>query len=115
VRVLLEERAAGPFAGWAKRDSQDRRPGHAAVKSSAASHNITAYCLRVAVNHRGSTVSETKHRAVETNGIQMHLAECGVGPLVVLCHGFPESSMFGDSFPEADVSTGRQGRRGDTS
>src|SRR6266851_4313365 len=39
----------------------------------------------------GSTVSEIKHRTVETNGIHMHIAESGAGPLVVLCHGFPES------------------------
>jgi pimeloyl-ACP methyl ester carboxylesterase len=31
------------------------------------------------------------HRTVETNGIRMHLAEQGTGPLVLLCHGFPES------------------------
>ncbi|HEX3538386.1 MAG TPA: alpha/beta hydrolase [Stellaceae bacterium] len=31
------------------------------------------------------------HRMVETNGIRMHIAEQGEGPLVVLCHGFPES------------------------
>ena len=31
------------------------------------------------------------HRTVETNGIRMHLAEQGSGPLVLLCHGFPES------------------------
>jgi len=36
-------------------------------------------------------VSEIKHREVETNGIRMHIAESGAGPLVVLCHGFPES------------------------
>ena len=36
-------------------------------------------------------MSEVKHRVVETNGIHMHLAEQGTGPLVVLCHGFPES------------------------
>jgi pimeloyl-ACP methyl ester carboxylesterase len=34
---------------------------------------------------------EFKHRVIETNGIRMHVAEAGVGPLVVLCHGFPES------------------------
>jgi pimeloyl-ACP methyl ester carboxylesterase len=34
---------------------------------------------------------ELKHRFIETNGIRMHIAECGAGPLVVLCHGFPES------------------------
>ena len=31
------------------------------------------------------------HRTLETNGIRMHVAEQGTGPLVVLCHGFPES------------------------
>jgi pimeloyl-ACP methyl ester carboxylesterase len=35
--------------------------------------------------------AEVTHRTVETNGIRMHLAESGIGPLVVLCHGFPES------------------------
>src|SRR2546427_11156537 len=30
------------------------------------------------------------HRFVETNGLKMHLAEQGMGPLVLLCHGFPE-------------------------
>ena len=34
---------------------------------------------------------EISHRSIQTNGIRMHLAEAGVGPLVVLCHGFPES------------------------
>jgi pimeloyl-ACP methyl ester carboxylesterase len=36
-------------------------------------------------------LSEVKHCVVETNGIRMHIAECGEGPLAVLCHGFPES------------------------
>ena len=36
-------------------------------------------------------MTEVKHRIVETNGIRMHVAEQGEGPLVVLCHGFPES------------------------
>src|SRR5246500_2520180 len=35
--------------------------------------------------------TEVTHRTVETNGIRMHLAEAGAGPLVMLCHGFPES------------------------
>src|ERR1700726_1455392 len=35
--------------------------------------------------------TEVTHRTLETNGIRMHLAEQGEGPLVVLCHGFPES------------------------
>jgi hypothetical protein len=31
------------------------------------------------------------HRFVETNVIRMHIAEQGEGPLVLLCHSFPES------------------------
>ena len=31
------------------------------------------------------------HRFINTNGIKMHIAQQGSGPLVVLCHGFPES------------------------
>lgn len=31
-----------------------------------------------------------QHRFIETNGIRMHIAEQGQGPLVILCHGFPE-------------------------
>jgi pimeloyl-ACP methyl ester carboxylesterase len=34
---------------------------------------------------------ELKYCTVVTNGIRMHFAECGTGPLVILCHGFPES------------------------
>jgi len=30
------------------------------------------------------------HRVINTNGINMHIAEQGQGPLVILCHGFPE-------------------------
>jgi pimeloyl-ACP methyl ester carboxylesterase len=30
------------------------------------------------------------HRIIETNGIRIHVAEQGTGPLVILCHGFPE-------------------------
>jgi len=35
--------------------------------------------------------AEITHRFVETNGIRMHIAEQGSGPLVLLLHGFPES------------------------
>src|SRR5882724_9435663 len=35
-------------------------------------------------------MSEVRHRTVETNGIRIHVAEQGDGPLVLLCHGFPE-------------------------
>ena len=31
------------------------------------------------------------HRRVKTNGIEIQLAECGEGPVVLMVHGFPES------------------------
>lgn len=34
---------------------------------------------------------ELRHRFVEANGIRIHIAEQGEGPLVLLCHGFPET------------------------
>jgi pimeloyl-ACP methyl ester carboxylesterase len=34
---------------------------------------------------------ELTHRTVEANGLRIHCVEAGAGPLVVLCHGFPES------------------------
>ena len=36
-------------------------------------------------------MTEPTHRFVDANGIRMHLVEQGRGPLVLLCHGFPES------------------------
>ena len=36
-------------------------------------------------------MTDIAHRSIETNGIRMHIAEAGEGPLVVMCHGFPES------------------------
>jgi epoxide hydrolase A/B len=34
---------------------------------------------------------EIAHKFIKTNGINMHLATAGEGPLVLLCHGWPES------------------------
>ena len=36
-------------------------------------------------------MSAITHRRIDTNGIGMHIAEQGDGPLVLMCHGFPES------------------------
>ena len=33
---------------------------------------------------------EITRRLIDTNGIKMQIAEQGKGPLVILCHGFPE-------------------------
>ena len=37
-----------------------------------------------------SAMPEVTHRMIETNGIHLHAAEQGEGPLIILCHGFPE-------------------------
>jgi pimeloyl-ACP methyl ester carboxylesterase len=31
-----------------------------------------------------------RHSLIPLNGIEMHVAECGEGPLVLMCHGWPE-------------------------
>jgi epoxide hydrolase A/B len=36
-------------------------------------------------------MADIAHQFVTTNGIRMHYAEAGSGPLVLMCHGFPES------------------------
>ena len=37
-----------------------------------------------------SAMPEVTHRMIETNGTHLHAAEQGEGPLIILCHGFPE-------------------------
>ncbi|QRK13876.1 alpha/beta hydrolase [Archangium violaceum] len=36
-------------------------------------------------------MSDITHRTIKTNGIHLHIAEAGEGPLVLLLHGWPES------------------------
>src|SRR5215218_9615317 len=36
-------------------------------------------------------MSSVTHRNVDANGLSVHLAEAGEGPLVIFSHGFPES------------------------
>lgn len=40
---------------------------------------------------KGTAMTLPAQRTVEANGIRINIAEQGTGPLVVLCHGFPES------------------------
>lgn len=37
-------------------------------------------------------MTKTRHHTVRANGLSFHVAEQGAGPLVLLCHGFPETS-----------------------
>ena len=34
--------------------------------------------------------AELKHHTLTVNAIRMHVAEQGTGPLVLMCHGWPE-------------------------
>ena len=36
-------------------------------------------------------MSEVEFKVVESNGINIRLAMMGEGPLVIFCHGWPES------------------------
>jgi len=33
-------------------------------------------------------MTDIQHRFIEANGIRMHIAEKGSGPLILMCHGF---------------------------
>jgi hypothetical protein len=50
------------------------------------------FCVALAlfVSPLAAQTGEVKHRFIQVNGIKMHIAEQGSGPLVVLVHGFPE-------------------------
>lgn len=61
---------------------------------------LKAATLPLALSATGTLFSPSAHttapsrpvqRSIEANGIRIHIAEQGSGPLVVLCHGFPES------------------------
>src|SRR5947209_13655038 len=36
-------------------------------------------------------MTRVSHSQIETNGVRLHCAKAGKGPLVVLLHGFPDS------------------------
>jgi len=50
---------------------------------------VGAGSLAFGMRARAATPGIT-HRRIRTNGIDMHIAEAGTGPLVILLHGFPE-------------------------
>jgi pimeloyl-ACP methyl ester carboxylesterase len=46
---------------------------------------------QAAAEYRYPGPTTIHHRRVVANGLNVHVAEQGTGPLVLLCHGFPES------------------------
>jgi pimeloyl-ACP methyl ester carboxylesterase len=85
---------------FSRRDVLGAAVGVAAVGALAAPRAL-AQPLKAAAPEPGAAGSDppswvdtampgVTHRIVETNGIRIHVAEQGTGPLVILCHGFPE-------------------------
>src|SRR5262245_59298949 len=70
------------------------RPGGALTVSAAFAEPLKAAAAEPSGLESTSWVDaampDVTHRMIETNGIRLHVAEQGEGPLVILCHGFPE-------------------------
>src|SRR5438445_42636 len=70
--------------------------GGALIAGAAVAGPVLASAAQVRATTSNSTsltdpvLPGVSHRIIETNGIHLHVAEQGEGPLVVLCHGFPE-------------------------
>lgn len=56
--------------------------------------NVYCYSIPPVVQHltRRPTMSAYRQTFIEANGLRHHVAEQGDGPLVLLCHGFPETA-----------------------
>jgi pimeloyl-ACP methyl ester carboxylesterase len=81
-------------ATFSRRDVLGAAAGAAAVGALAAPLKAAAPEPSAAGPDSPSWVDTAmpavSHRIIETNGIRIHVAERGTGPLVILCHGFPE-------------------------
>ena len=51
---------------------------------------LSAGHLSLATAESNGEQHKVTHRTVSANGLRFHIAESGQGPLVLLCHGFPE-------------------------
>ena len=57
----------------------------------------------MATDHIPVHLDAVSHRFIETNGLRIHIAEQGTGPLLLLCHGFPETLVL---LAQADPGSG---------
>jgi pimeloyl-ACP methyl ester carboxylesterase len=60
------------------------------IAARAAIRAAACIAILAAMQPISAQNTNIKHRFVQVNGIKMHIAEQGEGPLVVLVHGFPE-------------------------
>jgi pimeloyl-ACP methyl ester carboxylesterase len=79
-RILLRQLASSVMLASA---------GALARSRGALAQTVAPTPLRPSQAASGTPATIT-HRRIQTNGITMHVAEAGTGPLVVLLHGFPE-------------------------
>ena len=77
-----------PEQGLGHRDG--RRPLGRGVETYLADQAETAGAAGPLVLDGLLMAAEIQHRQIPLNGIEMHVAECGDGPLVLMCHGWPE-------------------------
>jgi pimeloyl-ACP methyl ester carboxylesterase len=71
VLIAVSSLVIGSFAGPLMAGTPDANEGHSPSWVDPANPELT-------------------HRIVDANGIRLHVVEQGTGPLIVLCHGFPE-------------------------
>jgi pimeloyl-ACP methyl ester carboxylesterase len=67
-----------------------RRDLIASVTAGVALSTVSAVSAKPVHNGYPGPAS-ISHRLIDANGLKVHIAEQGTGPLVLLCHGFPES------------------------
>src|SRR5262245_1410220 len=79
------------YCSHSKGSHMDRRRFLQAAALPFAMTSVSAIAALEQTIEPGDTVSRPAQRIVEANDIRIHIAEQGTGPLVVLCHGFPES------------------------
>src|SRR5262245_35186127 len=64
---------------------------NAALVPLAAQSLSNAFPSSAFAQGGGPGTTDVAQRTIEANGIRINIAEQGSGPLVVLCHGFPET------------------------
>ena len=62
-----------------------------ALQSASSLFHSKAFAQAV---RQGDAMDQPAQRIIEANNIRINIAEQGSGPLVLLCHGFPECLVF---------------------
>src|SRR5436190_11888262 len=71
--------------------AMNRRAFLTAAVSSSVMYGLQTTAFAGTAQTAPDMAGPIRQRIIETNGIHLNIAEKGSGPLVLLCHGFPES------------------------